>query len=800
MANRASAFEVSIGDFAARLIAQREVAPRAQITADQCAKMLPGASVVVYIIPDAANPIWTAKATAGDISVAAEVDFHDGTLGQLAETATGFLVTSQEIPRESYAHLDVRRKVVSLAYIPLLTDGLPFGAIELIHHEQSVDQQMLDEVNELAANLAAPALAAALSYESERNSSLHSISRVTQMYDLEKVFNSTLEMDELLPMIAKKFQEMLGAQAVNLWMINPEFPELTTQAGSDPTVDLGAVEKPGEGIAGDVSDDGASVLIADPEDGRLTKRNTGHNDSPIFSILAVALMEHEHLVGVVEAVNRLDSAPFDDDDEFLLTTICETASNALHNASLLQAERKVEILQTLVQVSGEITSTLNMDRVLKAIVNGPSAVIPHERSAIALELRGRLQLKAISGIETVDSDDPHVKRLNGILQWASMLNEDLFVSEKDGEVSATREETKEKFRTYFAESGMRAFYALLLHDEEGRLGVLSFESSDPEFLTDAHLEMIKVLTGQATVALRNASLYQEVPFIGVLEPLLQRKAKFMALPGRRRAAILGMIAAGLIFLAAVPMPMRVDGNAVAAPATRAQVEPELDGVVRAVYVHEGDFVKLGAVVADLDDWEYRDALTGAQAKYQTAMSEANRSLAENDGEQAGIQRVAAQYWAAEVKRLQERLEKTHLRSPISGRVLTAHPENLVGRKLSAGDVFAEIADASVATVDVAIDEADIPLVKPGTAAAVKLESYPQKTFRGKVGVVSLQSEVSDARRVFYARVNVPNRDELMRPGMQGRGKVSVGWRPVGMVLLRRPAMWLYSQLWSWLGW
>jgi hypothetical protein len=119
---------------------------------------------------------------------------------------------------------------------------------------------------------------------------------------------------------------------------------------------------------------------------------------------------------------------------------------------------------------------------------------------------------------------------------------------------------------------MRGFYVMPLTDEEGRVGILSFESSDPHFLNDVHFEMIKVLAGQATVALRNASLYQEVPFIGILEPLIQKKAKFMALPGRRRAAILTLVATGAIFLGAFPAPMRVDGGAVAAPARTAQIE------------------------------------------------------------------------------------------------------------------------------------------------------------------------------------------------------------------------------------
>jgi hypothetical protein len=60
--------------------------------------------------------------------------------------------------------------------------------------------------------------------------------------------------------------------------------------------------------------------------------------------------------------------------------------------------------------------------------------------------------------------------------------------------------------------------------------------------------------------------------------------------------------------------------------------------------------------------------------------------------------------------------------------------------------------------------------------------------------------VEGEERVFYARVTVPNADGPLRPGMQGRGKISAGWRPVGYVLFRRPAMWIYSKLWSWLGW
>ena len=75
---------------------------------------------------------------------------------------------------------------------------------------------------------------------------------------------------------------------------------------------------------------------------------------------------------------------------------------------------------------------------------------------------------------------------------------------------------------------MRGFYALPLNDDTGRVGILSLESSDPDFLSPIHIEMLQVLASQATVALRNAQMYKEVPFISVLEPVLDRKRKFMA--------------------------------------------------------------------------------------------------------------------------------------------------------------------------------------------------------------------------------------------------------------------------------
>jgi len=789
----------SVKELAAALLSQQEVARRAEVIAEQVSQILPGITVVVYVIEDQASPAWTAKAASGDVVGNRVINFDEGPLGAIAESKRLQVLEGSDLKREHYAHLDIRRTVVSLAYLPLSVNATLVGALELINYERPFHSSALQGLNDIV-HLAGPAIAASLAYESERNASLHSISRVTQMYDLEKVFNSTLEMDELLKIIAKKFQEVMNVQAINLWMVNGDGVELMSQAGGDPTVQEGSVQRPGEGIAGDVSDSGEMVLIVNVEDERLQKRNADIEDGAVFSLLAAPLMEHENLVGLIEAVNRLDRAPFDDDDQFLLSNICETASNALHNASLLQAERKVEILEALVKVSSEITSTLDLDHVLDAIVNGPSTVIPYERAAIALEQRGRLQLKAISGVSKINPEDPDTARLKDLLEWACATRDSVFITQQGDEVKADRIETRAKFQKYFAESGMRAFHSLPLADDDGLLGILSFESSNPDFLNTAHLEMIQVLAGQATVALRNASLYREVPFIDVLEPILQKKRKFLAMEKRRRLALVAGVALGLLFLAAFPLPLRVDGAAVVAPAHSARVGPEVAGVVQRVNVREGDLVKKGTVLAILADWEYRAELAGAQAKYNAAVSQMNHALAINDGAQAGILRTQVDYWASELARQRERLEKTLLRSPIDGLVATPHVEDTVGRDLKPGDTLAEVVDTSQANVDVSIDERDISLLKPRESAVVKLEGFPTRTFRGEVTIVSPKGQIENDERVFYARVRVPNNDGSIRAGMQGRSKIWTGWKPAGLVFFRRPLMWCWEKIWSWIGW
>ena len=88
----------------------------------------------------------------------------------------------------------------------------------------------------------------------------------------------------------------------------------------------------------------------------------------------------------------------------------------------------------------------------------------------------------------------------------------------------------------------------------------------------------------------------------------------------------------------------------------------------------------------------------------------------------------------------------------------------------------------------------------GQKAAIKLSSFPAQTLHGTVFSTSPEAQQTSDGRVFYAHVLLPNRNAELRTGMDGRAKVFAGYRPAGFVLLRAPALWLWKEVWDWIGW
>ena len=785
------------------LLASPEIAARAALLADAIRQMLPDSACALYSLHEAS---WMALGVSDEISMVVPAIAADAPLfASLLQSPVPLVFSAAQLAREDYAHIHVLRTIRSIGYLPLLRDRHLMGVFEIVTFSEPLTETALQSLEELA-ELAVIALDSGEQYEEQRQNLLDSIHRLTQLYDLEKSLNETLDFEPLLELIPVKVGAMLPCQAVHLWMFDGGRLRLVSTWGEDATAEVGTTEEAGEGYVGDMAEEGVPLLITDPADPRLASRNERAGEGqPVTSALLVPLIEHERggsgesELGVLEGVNRAGGGSFTEDDLFFMSSMSETVSSALKNASLMHAERKLEILQALVQVSSEITSTLRLDRLLQIIVNSPQSVLPFERCSIALDNRGRLQLKAVSGLANIPVGEFQVERLRELLQWLSGYDRQLLIRQRRDEPDTEDVQVRAVIGKHFEASGYRALFALPLSDDQGRVGLMIYESSDPDFLEQAHIEMIKVLAGQTTVAIRNALLYREVPLIGLLEPLVQKKQAFLRNERKRQGVILGGIVAAILLLIFCPLPLRISGTAVVAPQSVVTLAAPIEGTIANVYAREGQRVSRGEVLGTMDDWSWRNQLTAAQAKYEAAMLAMQGDLARH-APQAGEERTQADYLRAEMERARLRIANAQLRSPIDGVVMTPDLQNAVGEHLDAGGAFAQVLNLASARINIAVDQRDAHLVKAGQSAAVKLESFPTQTLHGQVFSISPEARPSGDSRVFYAHVLLPNENAELRTGMDGRAKISAGFRPAGYVLLRAPVLWLWEKLWDWIGW
>lgn len=732
----------------------------------------------------------------------------DGLLSEVSSSATSRRFGKKDLDPDDLSHLDEssRTRLHSALYASIPGMSGADGVIEALNKRAGEftddDGHFLEE----AARIAGQVLTNLAGIESERQSNLAALERLTSLYDLGRTFTSTLELQELLPVVARKIREILGAGACNLWLADAGELRLAQQAGEDPTVQEGSRAPIEEGLFAELTRQGIPKLIEAPaDDEHLQERATGSDEFEIATWMAAPLRKDDEVLGVVELVNKADGSSFNDEDLFFLSSISEQAAVALHNANLLESERKVHTLDALLKISQEITSTLDLDHVLTTVVNQTGSIVPFDRCVIGFFDRGRFVLGAVSAEKEVPKTR-EMDELRERLEWVAGQDENVSMSRDEDGWRAEPEEARPQFAPFLETHGYDGLYALPLHDDQGNLGAMALLSGDGDFLNSANKETLAILANQATVAIRNAQLYQQVPLAALLQPLAHRKEKLLAAvpQGRwRHYAERAALAAAILIL--IPWPLRVGTDATVVPAQRRIVSSIAGGIIERVLVHEGDHVQAGGLLAQLDAGDDQVKL----ARAQTALAEAQRAQADsefrNDPSAAANAKIQAEMHAAEVSYEEQRLGGAQLRAPIEGVIVTPKIEQRVGTMLLPGEAFCEIVDQRHMAVEMSIPETDLPLLRPGNRVALKLNAYPSVTFAGTVERIGAETKSDSGEQYFLIRAIFANTGERARDGMAGRARVLAGggwfrsgWYPVGYVILRAPFRWMWEKAWSWL--
>lgn len=251
---------------------------------------------------------------------------------------------------------------------------------------------------------------------------------------------------------------------------------------------------------------------------------------------------------------------------------------------------------------------------------------------------------------------------------------------------------------------------------------------------------------------------------------------------------------------------------------------QVGGRVARVYVGEGQFVRKGQVLAELDSTDYRNALDAAAGQLATAKAAALQAAngpRSQELEEARIEFVRAQdeyqrmkymydrqslpandfhkfeaaYLAAQQRydmarqgtRIEQKLEtaaeadaasaqmreaRKHLNdsrllAPISGFIGMKRVD--VGDTVAPGYPVFSVLDLDPVKVRVGVPEDQIGIVKEGARAVVTVPSLDNQQFEGTVHTVGVSADL--ASRTFTTEILVPNAAHVLRAGMVTESRV-----------------------------
>ena len=159
------------------------------------------------------------------------------------------------------------------------------------------------------------------------------------------------------------------------------------------------------------------------------------------------------------------------------------------------------------------------------------------------------------------------------------------------------------------------------------------------------------------------------------------------------------------------------------------------GTVIALHAREGDRVREGQLLAELDARETmaqleraRAILAGAEAAFQRSQQLVqSESITATEFDQA---RSAYEVASSDAQLWRTRLAFSRITAPAAGLVTVKHVE--AGTGVSPNQRVFDLADVSVLVVRVRLSEVDVVQLRPGGPVQVSLDAYPGVTAPGRI--------------------------------------------------------------------
>lgn len=197
-----------------------------------------------------------------------------------------------------------------------------------------------------------------------------------------------------------------------------------------------------------------------------------------------------------------------------------------------------------------------------------------------------------------------------------------------------------------------------------------------------------------------------------------------------------------------------------------EIRPRLSSLAERITFKEGQIVRAGDLLVELENSEIVAGLALAEASLSESLSlyDRNKSLSSSQAISASnLEQLLAQVKVdeARVEAARARLSNTRIRAPFSGRVGLRRISP--GSYVDASTVITTLDDISKIKLDFSVPETFLTVVKEGMTVVAKSVVYPDRIFKGTVA--SIDTRLDPVSRAIQVRAVIANPDGAIKPGM-----------------------------------
>jgi len=227
------------------------------------------------------------------------------------------------------------------------------------------------------------------------------------------------------------------------------------------------------------------------------------------------------------------------------------------------------------------------------------------------------------------------------------------------------------------------------------------------------------------------------------------------------------------------------------------VAAPISGFLLSASVQAGDTVRQGGIMASLDDAELQLELNKLGGQLQKARREYREALSTGDLVKVRVISAQIDQANAEMDLTRQQLQKIALTAPFDGVVIEGDLSQKLGSPVERGETLFKLAPLEGYRIILKVDERFISYVQEGQKGSLALASMPSNTFELVVQKITAVAKTEDGKNIFRVEASLEKAPELLRPGMEGIGKINAGRASLLWIWTHEIADWLRLWLWSW---